>query len=1294
MAKVVRYSLLILGWTIALVLILVFLAVLLLQTEPVRKKLAVVAERQASRFLTGKLSVGSIEGNFYSHLKLNELLLKDQTDTVAFIKSLDVRYNLWPLLNGKLEIRSALLDRPRIRLVQINDSTWNIQQLVKPSESKAEPDSAASNFIVELAAFRLNEGSIKIESADTLIPRRIVHLNTKFSLYWANDRQRLMLDAFSLQTIHPDLQLKQLTFGFSRDSSKMELSQLRLLTANNRLQGKAAYASDRSEKSVAEVQTDSLKLKEFSFFLPGLTLPATPLISLNASIRNDSLHAVLEMSDKGQQIRLDLESPRFTAFLYHPQDSLLYYRLDGDLKHIDLKHWLGQPDLNYRINGHLSAQGAGTDPKTARTRLRGHFTESRIADYPVDKLNLELDYDQGNLKGFAEGSGNFGSFRVIPQIRDLPGNPSYQLELITRNFNLAKITGSDSLQSDINLRARVNGRGFDPRTLYARASLNLTDSRLSQIHADTLFARLQYGRQNIQLDSLWLKTGNLLLGASGNYDLRSHSDLSVTAKFDSINEFAPFFRIDSLQTSGTVRGHLMGTRDSMNLLASVVLNETHYKDMAFESLRLKANALLTKTDTVVQADLVVKNPGNTTIRLDSISAWAEARPDSVFLITQLNNKDLSSRLKTGILPGERLKLILTDWLIDYKNEHWALQNPPTTLEMDSANYRINGFHLASGTADTSQYITADGVVSRTGEEGFKLRIGNLSLARLAEAFSLNMDASGLLDLNVEMNGTAGSPLLNGKFGLRKAVFNQYPLRKLEGQFDYRDNQMKMQTEIVPRDSGSIAFNGAIPLRIHLDSLDFNFNPKDPVEARLQVSRFPLAILNAFVMADEIKGVINGQMTIDGTVESPNPQGRISMKNGSFKMKKYGIDYRTIDFDVKLSPEEIGLDTFLIRSDDGRMTATGKMDFNSVFYKGDVRKSKINLNFNKFNPFDHDQFNMQLSGDASFSSEKGKVVFDGNLNIPQAEIFLPTVLRMFGRMTAEDIPEPILVRQLKKMQEQTDTITIASQEVKKDTTSTGYLDQVTGKIKLKIPRNTWIKSEDMHIELSGDLELRKNKEFFELFGTVNTVRGQYDLLGKTFVIDEGNVTFQGGEEIVPHLDITASYGFRNTDRVEQDLSVHVTGTAESPKVSFTMAGDSINEGDALSYILFGRGMNELTADQQANMAGSGGGTIAGKAAASLITSQISDFLGNKLNMDYLEIKSDAGFENTTVVVGKYITNNLFVSYEQRFGEKNEKDDDVATYEVKLEYELFKFLFLQLNNSSIDSGFDVIFKLNSK
>ena len=105
-----------------------------------------------------------------------------------------------------------------------------------------------------------------------------------------------------------------------------------------------------------------------------------------------------------------------------------------------------------------------------------------------------------------------------------------------------------------------------------------------------------------------------------------------------------------------------------------------------------------------------------------------------------------------------------------------------------------------------------------------------------------------------------------------------------------------------------------------------------------------------------------------------------------------------------------------------------------------------------------------------------------------------------------------------------------------------------------------------------------------------------------------------------------------------------------------------------------------------------GSLAGKAAASILSAQLTKFLGNKLNVDYIEINGSGNFDNATMEVGKYLTNNLFISYEQRIGQTTE--DDLTSYEVKLEYEVFRFLFLQLNNSNRDSGFDVIFKIEKE
>lgn len=375
-----------------------------------------------------------------------------------------------------------------------------------------------------------------------------------------------------------------------------------------------------------------------------------------------------------------------------------------------------------------------------------------------------------------------------------------------------------------------------------------------------------------------------------------------------------------------------------------------------------------------------------------------------------------------------------------------------------------------------------------------------------------------------------------------------------------------------------------------------------------------------------------------------------------------------------------------------MKATGEVNFSSDFYKGNIRESKIDISFDKFNPFNHKQFNMQLSGNGSLQGKTGDVVFESDLTIPQSEFNLPAILRIFGKFNVPDMPTPILMREMAENAQTGDSLHInETAQIKADIPKVpAYFDRLKGKAHIRIPKNTWIKSEDMRIELSGDLELIKSNEFFEVFGTVDVVRGQYDLMGKTFIIDKGNITFQGGEEIMPQLDIVASYSFRNAQRVEQKLTANIAGEAEEPHIEFTLDGNAINEGDAISYILFGRSLDELSLAQQDNMQGSGG--LAGNALASVLSAQLTKFLGNKLNIDYIEINSSGSFDNASMEVGKYLTNDLFISYEQRIGQSNE--DDLTDYEVKLEYEIFRFLFLQLNNSNRDSGFDVIIKVEAE
>jgi len=451
----------------------------------------------------------------------------------------------------------------------------------------------------------------------------------------------------------------------------------------------------------------------------------------------------------------------------------------------------------------------------------------------------------------------------------------------------------------------------------------------------------------------------------------------------------------------------------------------------------------------------------------------------------------------------------------------------------------------------------------------------------------------------------------------------------------------------------------------------------------------------FVPADEIAGEINSKIHVDGIVKQPSIAGNLKVEDGKVIIKQYGIEYKLIQTDIQIEKDAVHVDTFLIQSADGNMTAHGDVKFNSDLYNTDFNSSQLAVVFNRFNPFDHKQFNMEMSGNIDLKADTDSVRFSGDIKIPEAYIYLPAIMNLMGQFSTPNIPKPLLVKELERTNGDTLVYAFRPDTMASDSAKNEFefLNNLQGEVKVQIPRNTWIRNDDMRLELSGNVQLMKHRDFFELFGTIDVVRGQYNLLGKVFVIQSGTVSFHGGKKINPILDIDAVYSFRDSYRNKRGLGIAVTGDVDNLSIKFNLDDVDISEGDALSYIIFGMSMDELTSGQQSSLGSSmNAAGIAEIAAASLISSQVSKFLGNTGLVDYVEVNVGSSFDSGSLVVGKYITNKLFMSYEQRIGTIENKD--VARYEMTLEYEIFKFLFAQLTSSPITNGFDLIFKVNSK
>ena len=267
--------------------------------------------------------------------------------------------------------------------------------------------------------------------------------------------------------------------------------------------------------------------------------------------------------------------------------------------------------------------------------------------------------------------------------------------------------------------------------------------------------------------------------------------------------------------------------------------------------------------------------------------------------------------------------------------------------------------------------------------------------------------------------------------------------------------------------------------------------------------------------------------------------------------------------------------------------------------------------------------------------------------------------------------------------------IPESKLKKTESKSTFFKDLTGQVKLDIPRNTWLRSDEMNLELRGDVDVVKRGPFLEIFGNIEINRGYYILYGKKLQINEGEIIFQGGEEIDLTLNFNATYTFRDSEKEKRDLELIVTGLLSDLTIEFLLDEELLTESEAVSILIFGKTSDEIGYSGQNGLVSSMGSSM----VAQVVSSQLSKTLGTRFNLDMIEVNATENWQSAAFVVGKYITNDLFVTYQRGFGET--EGDEITPETITLEYELNRIFFLRLQSgSSKTSGFDVILKFEQK
>jgi translocation and assembly module TamB len=232
------------------------------------------------------------------------------------------------------------------------------------------------------------------------------------------------------------------------------------------------------------------------------------------------------------------------------------------------------------------------------------------------------------------------------------------------------------------------------------------------------------------------------------------------------------------------------------------------------------------------------------------------------------------------------------------------------------------------------------------------------------------------------------------------------------------------------------------------------------------------------------------------------------------------------------------------------------------------------------------------------------------------------------------------------------------------------------LQLELPRNVWVRGPGTAIELSGALTITKELgESFGLSGTVETVRGFASFYSGKFTVERGRVTFTGSSEINPVLDVIVTRAV--SDYV---VSINVSGRAKAPQLNLSSTPD-LPQADIVTLLVVGKTSDRLTESERSGLS-SRAQQIVGNVAAG----ELERLLAKPLGFDTLDIQTDDRLGNSKVSVGRYITQDIFLSYEQQLGD--EKGNKVG-----VEYSINRHLKVKGSSSNTgDSALDILWRID--
>ena len=393
--------------------------------------------------------------------------------------------------------------------------------------------------------------------------------------------------------------------------------------------------------------------------------------------------------------------------------------------------------------------------------------------------------------------------------------------------------------------------------------------------------------------------------------------------------------------------------------------------------------------------------------------------------------------------------------------------------------------------------------------------------------------------------------------------------------------------------------------------------QQPLTGQLQVNFADLQLLPLFVhQVANPQGQVSVNLAIAGDLAEPQISGLVQIQNGALEIPNVGLDLQDLHLTVKGSLQEDFQAKAQVRSGKGILRLTGQAKLNpSAETAWEVN---ANLKGEQVEVANIPSAWVLASPDIDIHIAPKKVDVKGKVTIPQAMI-TPAGGGTTGAVTVSD------------------DVVIVNSKTPISSAPIAEKWAITSQVQVILGDKVAFEGMGLKAHFRGALEVsnRPNKETVG-HGELQVVDGTFKGYGQNLQLEKSRIIFTGGPITNPGLDMRAVRHLKQDSEEDISAGLRIQGTAKSPQVTL-FSQPTFDQTNTLSYILLGK---------PAAQASDGEGQLLVNAVSSLPLKQgdnITKKIANRFGFDEAGISSEGNIEEAALVLGKYLSPRLYISY---------------------------------------------------